>query len=151
MRGGGTWWLALGDDPRLPVPGVPERAAEGLAADGWRRRRTIEWAESPELRQLVLVFTNGESSGLCEDQLPGGVWTFAENSPRQSYRWSVLPEALAACCVAAGSSEGDVVLDPFCGLGSVGVAAMRQGREFIGIEIERRTLQLAWERLRRAV
>lgn len=34
------------------------------------------------------------------------------------------------------SQPGDVVLDPFCGHGWVGVACKRMGRKFIGIEID---------------
>jgi DNA modification methylase len=35
-----------------------------------------------------------------------------------------------------GSRPGDVVLDPFMGVGSTGVAAGELGRRFVGIEIE---------------
>lgn len=43
---------------------------------------------------------------------------------------------------------GDVVLDPFCGSGSVGVACRDLGREFIGIEKESGYLTIAEQRLR---
>lgn len=35
-----------------------------------------------------------------------------------------------------GSRPGDVVLDPFMGVGSTGVAALELGRRFVGIELE---------------
>ena len=78
------------------------------------------------------------------------VWRFEAEPARDDYPWSVLPVKLAERCVLAGSSKRGVVLDPFCGLGSVGVAAIPSGREFIGIEKDRRILQLAWERMRAA-
>jgi DNA modification methylase len=36
--------------------------------------------------------------------------------------------------VAAASKPGDLVIDPFCGSGSTGAAAIAHGRRFIGIE-----------------
>jgi hypothetical protein len=42
------------------------------------------------------------------------------------------------------------VLDPFMGSGSTGVACVRAGREFIGIEIEQRWFDLACRRIEKA-
>jgi modification methylase len=47
----------------------------------------------------------------------------------------------------ASSHPGDVVLDPFFGTGTTGVAAKRLGRHFIGIERERAYVQGAQRRL----
>jgi DNA modification methylase len=145
----GSLWLILGDDPRSEVAGVPDMVGESLVRDGWRRLGTVEWIESSELRHQVASFAPGLSDVLMtEDRLLESPWRFAQESPRPDYRWSMLPEALVERCIVASSSEGDVILDPFCGLGSVGVAALRAKRRFVGIEIDRRTLLLAWERLR---
>lgn len=38
--------------------------------------------------------------------------------------------------IRASSSPGDVVLDPFCGGGATGEAALRLGRRFIGIDLD---------------
>lgn len=46
------------------------------------------------------------------------------------------------------TSTGDLVLDPFAGSGTTGVACLRLGREFIGCEREKRYFDLASERLR---
>ena len=48
----------------------------------------------------------------------------------------------------AYSVENGVVLDPFGGSGSTGVAAMRTGRNFILIEQDRSNYEIAKERLR---
>ncbi len=47
------------------------------------------------------------------------------------------PEALLERIVLACSNEGDIVLDPFCGSATTGVAALRHGRKFVGIDSER--------------
>ena len=46
------------------------------------------------------------------------------------------PEALLMRVLLAASNAGDLVLDPFFGSGTTGVAARRLGRSFIGIERE---------------
>lgn len=45
------------------------------------------------------------------------------------------PEALLERIITAGSNEGDLVLDPFCGCGTTIAAAQRLGRRWIGIDI----------------
>lgn len=65
------------------------------------------------------------------------VWTI-QTQPFAGAHFAVMPEALATPCVLAGSREGDVVLDPFCGAGTVGVMALRYGRQFIGIDLNQR-------------
>jgi site-specific DNA-methyltransferase (adenine-specific) len=45
------------------------------------------------------------------------------------------------------SPSGGIVLDPFAGSGTTGVAAIQKGRRFIGIEIERQHFDTACERI----
>lgn len=52
--------------------------------------------------------------------------------------------------VNLGSSADDMVLDPFMGSGTTGVACMNLGRKFIGIEIEERYFNIACERIENA-
>jgi len=46
------------------------------------------------------------------------------------------PVELAAHFIRLHSKPGDTILDPFCGHGWVGIAALRAGRNFIVIEID---------------
>jgi DNA modification methylase len=50
--------------------------------------------------------------------------------------------------ILASSHEGNLVLDPFCGSGTTGVAALALGRRFIGIEREEAFLTLARRRIK---
>ena len=47
----------------------------------------------------------------------------------------------------ACTNAGDVVLDPFFGTGTTGAVARRLGRQWIGIEREKRYLRMARERI----
>jgi DNA modification methylase len=49
------------------------------------------------------------------------------------------------------SNPGDVVLDPFMGSGSTGVACIRQGRNFIGIEGKNEYFTLSESRLKQEI
>lgn len=54
---------------------------------------------------------------------------------------------LAAHFIKLHTQPGDVVLDPFMGHGSTGVAAISLGRRFIGIEIDPKWFQAAKQRI----
>lgn len=52
--------------------------------------------------------------------------------------------------VNRASRSGEIVLDPFMGSGTTGVACMNLGRKFIGIEIEPKYFDIACERIENA-
>ncbi len=49
--------------------------------------------------------------------------------------------------VERASLTGDKILDPFMGSGTTGVAAVKLGRKFIGIEIEPKYFDIACRRI----
>ena len=49
------------------------------------------------------------------------------------------------------SLDGDTILDPFMGSGTTGVACIRTGRKFIGIEIEPKYFAIARKRIEKAL
>ncbi|MBS7222688.1 MAG: site-specific DNA-methyltransferase [Megasphaera sp.] len=57
------------------------------------------------------------------------------------------PESLLLHFVTILSNKGDWVLDPFMGSGTTGVIAKRTGRNFIGIELEKKYFDMAKSRI----
>jgi site-specific DNA-methyltransferase (adenine-specific) len=58
------------------------------------------------------------------------------------------PLALLSRIIEASSNEGDLVIDPFVGSGTTGIAATRLKRRFVGIDTEAEFLDLAIKRYR---
>src|SRR5512140_2188445 len=93
---------------------------------------------------------------ICEQPLPGGeqvVWGIPTPGPREKAHGrhpTQKPLALLERVLAASSSPGDLVLDPFAGSGTTGIAALRAGCRFLGIEREPDYVELSARRLRDA-
>jgi site-specific DNA-methyltransferase (adenine-specific) len=58
------------------------------------------------------------------------------------------PREIAEVLINQSSQPGDAVADPFMGSGSVGVAAARLGRRFLGNDLNPEAVQIAADRLR---
>lgn len=57
------------------------------------------------------------------------------------------PEALLYRIILASSNPGDVVLDPFFGTGTTGAVAKKLGRNWVGIERDRKYIKVAEKRI----
>lgn len=67
-----------------------------------------------------------------------------------NHHLTVKPVRLIEHLIRLFSKEGQLVLDPFSGSGSHGVAAIRAGRSFVGFEVERSYFRIAQSRLQGA-
>lgn len=82
------------------------------------------------------------------------VWTFTAPSKAEKSHGShptQKPLALVSRCLLASTAPGDLVLDPFCGSGTTGIAAVSLGRKFIGIEKDAAYRHLSQERLKLSI
>lgn len=77
-------------------------------------------------------------------------WTFPK-AQNTSGHPTGKPVGLFQAFVEAFTNEGDLILDPFCGSGTTGVAAIKTGRRFIGIEIDPGYADIARRRISDAV
>lgn len=79
---------------------------------------------------------------------PTSVWTFGRDPNGQHPTQK--PLALLRKLILSYSNVGDVVLDPFAGSGSTGVAALLEGRRFVGMELDAEYHAIAYHRLKEA-
>lgn len=80
-----------------------------------------------------------------------GVYTHCVNGPeRHGVHPTEKPRRLMAEIIADFTSEGETILDPFAGSGTTGVAAVRLGRNFIGIEKDPRYFAIMCDRIDKA-
>jgi site-specific DNA-methyltransferase (adenine-specific) len=120
----------------------------------WRHAATIEAAGLPLVRLGVWVKPNGAPQ--FTGDRPGTGWEAVALLHRAGRkRWNggghhavwqynrvagehptQKPLPLVARWVADFTDEGEAVLDPFCGSGTTGVAAVTAKRRFIGIELD---------------
>ena len=68
--------------------------------------------------------------------------SYAKEHPTQK------PVELMEWCISK-SPDNETICDPFTGSGTTGVAALRMGKSFVGIELERMYFDLACERIDR--
>ena len=70
-------------------------------------------------------------------------WSMPENTPHPTQK----PEKLLAKIILASSKKGDIVFDPFAGVGTTGVVAKKLARNFVMVEINQEYCLYAIKRL----
>ncbi len=77
------------------------------------------------------------------------VLVFHDHASKNRVHLTQKPTKLMEYLVNQTTDESDVILDPFMGSGTTGVACIRSGRKFIGIEKDLRYYEIAKERIRK--
>lgn len=139
--------------------GIPWRVAFALQADGWYLRSDIIWekpnvmpesvADRPTKSHEYLFLLSKQSNyyfdkeSIKEMNTDGtglrsrrSVWHI-NTQPCKEAHFATFPLELPTLCLLAGCPVGGTVLDPFSGASTTGYAAALNGREFIGIELNR--------------
>lgn len=78
----------------------------------------------------------------------GDVWRIGPETDKQGHP-APFPVGLPATIIE--SVAGDSALDPFMGTGTTGVACVRRGWRFVGVEIDQRWFDVACKRIEAAV
>lgn len=128
----------------------PLRIPAKTAGVTWETRK----ANGAKSRQGLVPQRNRESTPSLapnpDGRNPGDVWEIS-TQPFPEAHFAVMPLELAQRCIVAGCKPGGVVLDPFSGSGTTGLAAQKNGRRYAGIDLNVEYLELSLRtRLRQA-
>jgi DNA modification methylase len=99
--------------------------------------------------ELIMHFTCGKPE--YYDKATGNVLRDSRVSASEREHQTQKPTDLLRSLIRVASPRGGVVIDPFCGSGSTGVAAIEEGRAFVGIERDEAYSLIAERRLTEAV
>lgn len=93
------------------------------------------------------TFSGNEWEPEKDQRLMRNVWTIPTASFSEAH-FATFPPALVEPCIKAGSRDGDTILDPFGGAGTVGLVADRLGRNAIMFELNPEYAAIADRRLK---
>jgi len=148
-------WLTYGN-----LLGLPYRLVLALCDRGYLLRGEVIWHKRnpmPEGRcrrphrrhEPIYLLTAGERHAFRVTPPVGSVWEFGNERIPGLPHYSRFPEELPRRCIEAyGRAGADVVvLDPFAGSGTTGVAARKLGCSTLGFEIDEEQVEAANGRL----
>lgn len=72
------------------------------------------------------------------------VWRIPVQPSKIKY-YAKMPDEVARRLVLAGCPKDGLILDPFCGVGTTCVQAIKHGRNFIGVDLVKESIQIAKE------
>lgn len=96
--------------------------------------------------ELIQVARNNAMNGARDES----VWRCAITAADTELHICAKPVPLMRRLIERFTSRGDLILDPFAGSGTTGVACIETGRRFIGIEIDERYFRLSCNRIQNA-
>lgn len=141
--------------PAKNLLGIPWRTAFALQQDGWILRSEIIWAKTSSMPEPVkdrpssahehmFLLVKSSRNWFDKDALPerGDVWSLP-TQPFRGAHFAAMPLRLAERCVVSGCKPGGLVLDPFSGSGTTGLAAAKYGRKYVGIDLNAEYLDLS--------
>lgn len=125
--------------------------------DDIRVRQLVELTQRRRCENVPSVKSGryGKTKFNSRGKNPGDVWgdikqlTYKskELMDRELLNTIQKPEKLIRRLVLASSNPGDLVLDPFSGVGTTAVVCKQTGRRFVGFEKNEKYLQIAIDRL----
>lgn len=116
--------------------------------DAWRRLKSILRLGSEYDARMEVVVQDNVFRHHPAGRNPGDFVSVALRGSDESH-FAVMPTPLAEWCLRATLPAGGVCLDPFMGTGTTGVASLKLGGRFVGIDIDAAALRACERRLRK--
>jgi len=116
---------------------------------------TLIWARKDEKGKHIFNYNAMKNGNFPEDSMKKpnkqmrSVWSIGTPRPDEKIFGKHPTQKslkLLERIILAASNEGDIVLDPFTGSSTTGIAAAKFGRKFIGIDMEKEYLDLSIKR-----
>jgi len=118
---------------------------KGPMGMGWHYRRSYETVLVAQKRGAACAWY--DDSRRIENIIRPGDYGIRKIIPRSDQHPTQKPVELAAHFIRLHTLPGEIVLDPFMGSGTTGVACVQAGRKFIGIEIDPDYFEIAKTRI----
>ena len=109
---------------------------------------TILWAKK-DLKKTKYTFNYDLMKELNDNKQMKDVWTTSLTKPsekKQGKHPTQKPLEILNRIILASTKENDLILDPFCGSSTTGIAATKLNRRYIGIDNEKEYLDLSIRR-----
>lgn len=109
---------------------------------------TILWAKK-DLKKVKYTFNYALMKELNNNKQMKDVWTTSLTKPSEKKNGrhpTQKPLEILERIILASTNENDLILDPFCGSSTTGIAAARLKRNYIGIDNEKEYLDLSIRR-----
>jgi len=106
----------------------------------------LGWTYRPSYETIIIGAKNRKKAAFYP-KYASNVFVCKPKIPQKGEHPTVKPVELMEFFVKNHTKVGDIILDPFMGSGTTGVAALRLGRKFIGIEIDEEYYEMAKKRI----
>lgn len=129
------WFFTVSDEFTFNLDAVKQRRR--VIAPYRENGHPKDWSESADGN-----FRDTHPSNIWTD-ITVPFWSMPENTDHPTQK----PEKLLAKIILASTNPGELILDPFAGVGTTAVVAKKLGRDFVAIESDEEYCLLAAKRL----
>ena len=140
-----------------------DKAASASPSTAWGSWMSASNPTLRDIHEYILVFTKGDykrerkkeekavkKNSIAKDQFiewTKSIWKFNAESAKRVGHPAPFPVDLPYRLIQLFSFSNDIVLDPFMGSGTTGVAALKSDRNFIGFDTNEEYIKLANNRV----